>query len=200
MRIKTETINEIEINKSRFICYLSRVNNETEAKTYIKKIKKLHPKANHHCQAFIIDQDLQRSNDDHEPSGTAGLPMLQVLRQNKMEYICAVVVRYFGGILLGSGGLIRAYSKSVSATLEKAIIYKTIIYQRYKLTIDYSLTNTIEFLLKDTIIEEKEYLDMVNYQFCTIDKALYAKINEITCGKYQPILIGDVEIEKIINN
>ena len=200
MRIKTETIHEIEINKSRFICYLERVNNEDEAKAYIKKIKKLHPKANHHCHAFIIDQDLQRSNDDHEPSGTAGLPMLQVLRQNKMDYICAVVVRYFGGILLGSGGLIRAYSKSVSTTLDNAILYETITYQRYKLNIDYSFTNTVEFLLKETILEHKDYQDIVSYQFSTTDESLTIKINELTGGKYQPILIGDVEIEKIINN
>ena len=200
MRIKAETIHEISINKSRFICYLERVNNEVEAKTYIKKIKKLHPKANHYCYAFIIDQDLQRSNDDHEPSGTAGLPMLQVLRQNKMDNICAVVVRYFGGILLGSGGLIRAYSKSVSTTLDIAVLYETITYQRYTLNIDYSLTNTIEFLLKDTIIEQKDYQDIVSYQFCTTDEALIFKINELTGGKYQPVLIGNVEIEKIINN
>ncbi|TFG81270.1 MAG: YigZ family protein, partial [Erysipelotrichales bacterium] len=98
------------VKESEFIVMLFRVESEEEVKEHIKAIRKEHPKARHVCHAVIIHGDtlVERSNDDGEPAGTAGLPILEVLRKRKMENILAVVVRYFGGILLGSGGLIRA--------------------------------------------------------------------------------------------
>lgn len=110
---------EIIIEKSRFICTMKKIENEEEAIVFIRELKKKYWDASHNCSAFIINQSQQRSNDDGEPSGTAGLPMLEVLRKNNLFNVVAVVTRYFGGIKLGAGGLVRAYTKSVSETLLK---------------------------------------------------------------------------------
>ena len=122
-RIKDKASDEFVINKSTFITYLQRVNNEDEASDFINEIKKLHPKATHHCQAMLINESIQGSNDDGEPSGTAGLPMLEILRKKNMELIAAVVVRYYGGIKLGAGVLISAYSKGVFDALANTNFY-----------------------------------------------------------------------------
>jgi uncharacterized YigZ family protein len=104
---------EIEIKSSKFIGLISLCESEEQAKAFISSVKKAHPKANHHCSAYIISHpSIERSNDDGEPSSTAGLPMLQVLRGHDLCDVCAVVVRYFGGTLLGRGGLIKAYTEA----------------------------------------------------------------------------------------
>ncbi|MET3558329.1 putative YigZ family protein [Streptococcus rupicaprae] len=112
---------EEEIKKSRFICYLKRVETEEEARAFIQHIKKEHYKANHNCSAFILGENSQikRSSDDGEPSGTAGVPMLGVLEALELTNVVAVVTRYFGGIKLGAGGLIRAYAGSVSKAVQE---------------------------------------------------------------------------------
>ena len=101
---------EIVIEKSRFICSLKKVHSEAEAQEFIKAVKKEFWDATHNCSAYIVDDLAQRSSDDGEPSGTAGIPMLEVLRKNGLTETAAVVTRYFGGIKLGAGGLVRAYS------------------------------------------------------------------------------------------
>lgn len=115
--IKENGQSEIEIKKSRFICSLKRIESEEEAKNFIQEIKKEHWKANHNCSAFVIGEknEIQRSSDDGEPSGTAGVPMLEVLKKNQLINVAAVVTRYFGGTKLGTGGLIRAYTHAVSS-------------------------------------------------------------------------------------
>ena len=119
--IANDGIVEEDIKKSRFICHLKRVESEEEGRDYIAQIKKEHHKANHSCSAMIIGEDsqLKRSSDDGEPSGTAGVPMLTVLEKQGVTNVVAVVTRYFGGIKLGAGGLIRAYSGSVAHALEE---------------------------------------------------------------------------------
>ncbi len=104
-----------EIKKSRFICHAKRVYSEEEARDFITAIKKEHYKATHNCSAFIIGErsEIKRTSDDGEPSGTAGVPMLGVLENHNLTNVCVVVTRYFGGIKLGAGGLIRAYAGSV---------------------------------------------------------------------------------------
>ena len=199
MRIRSEVTNELLIKKSRFICYLQRVDNEQQAKDYIKKIKKLHPKANHHCQAFIIDYDLQRSNDDHEPSGTAGVPMLEVLRHREMDKICAVVVRYFGGILLGGGGLIKAYSQSVVDALNKATLYQCIEYDRYQIIFDYPFIDRIDYLLKDETIEKRDYQTQVTYQFLCNNKQIINQLSELTNGTIVIEKLNQTVVENIVN-
>lgn len=123
--IKKDGIVEEDIKKSRFICHLKRVETEEEGRAYIAQIKKEHYKANHSCSAMIIGEkgEIKRSSDDGEPSGTAGVPMLTVLEKQRLTNVVAVVTRYFGGIKLGAGGLIRAYAGSVAnATKEIGLV------------------------------------------------------------------------------
>lgn len=110
-----------EIKKSRFICHAKRVYSEEEARDFITAIKKEHYKATHNCSAFIVGErsEIKRTNDDGEPSGTAGLPMLGVLENHNLTNVCVVVTRYFGGIKLGAGGLIRAYAGSVALAVKE---------------------------------------------------------------------------------
>ena len=110
-----------EIKKSRFICHVKRVYSEKEARDFITAIKKEHYKATHNCSAFIIGErsEIKRTSDDGEPSGTAGVPMLGVLENHNLTNVCVVVTRYFGGIKLGAGGLIRAYAGSVALAVKE---------------------------------------------------------------------------------
>ncbi|GAA3728476.1 putative YigZ family protein [Spinactinospora alkalitolerans] len=111
---------EIEIRRSRFICALARVGDEDEARAFIAERRRLHWNAAHNCTAYVLGDDgrIQRSSDDGEPSGTAGVPMLEVLRHRGITDAVAVVTRYFGGVKLGAGGLIRAYGNAVSAAVD----------------------------------------------------------------------------------
>ena len=110
-----------EIKKSRFICHAKRVHSEEEARDFITAIKKEHYKATHNCSAFIVGErsEIKRTSDDGEPSGTAGVPMLGVLENHNLTNVCVVVTRYFGGIKLGAGGLIRAYAGSVALAVKE---------------------------------------------------------------------------------
>ena len=122
LTIAQDTTHELIIDKSRFLCHLKKVETEAEAQEFIKAIKKEYWDANHNCSAYIIGEnmDSQRSSDDGEPSGTAGIPMLEVLKKRELHNLVAVVTRYFGGIKLGAGGLIRAYGRSVSEAIDQA--------------------------------------------------------------------------------
>src|SRR5699024_2240930 len=139
--VKQAGVHEIIIQKSRFIGYVKRVNSETEAQAFVQKIKKKHHNATHNCSAYIIgDHDqIQKANDDGEPSGTAGIPMLEVLKRLSLKNTAVVVTRYFGGIKLGSGGLIRAYSSTTSEAIKKTGIVKGELMQGISLTITYPL-------------------------------------------------------------
>ena len=110
-----------EIKKSRFICHAKRVYSEEEARDFIAAIKKEHYKATHNCSAFIVGEksEIKRTSDDGEPSGTAGVPMLGVMENHQVTNVCFVVTRYFGGIKLGAGGLIRAYAGSVALAIKE---------------------------------------------------------------------------------
>ncbi|MFU2164279.1 YigZ family protein [Streptococcus pluranimalium] len=142
--IKQDIIAEEEIKKSRFICQLKRVESEEEARQLIAAIKKEHYKASHSCSAMIIGEKatIKRSSDDGEPSGTAGIPILTVLEKHDLTNVVAVVTRYFGGIKLGAGGLIRAYAGSVANALtqsglitvkEQAGLQVTLTYPQYQI-------------------------------------------------------------------
>lgn len=155
---------EIEIKKSRFICFMKRVKTEDDAKAFIAEIKKEHWKANHNCSAFILGDrsEIQRSSDDGEPSGTAGIPMLEVLKKQELINVAAVVTRYFGGTKLGAGGLIRAYSHSVSEAIQAIGLVEGKLQQEITLTIEYpqlgKLQNFLEasdYTTKDTLFTEK---------------------------------------------
>lgn len=127
---------EIVIEKSRFICTLKKVNSEAESQEFIKAIKKEFWDATHNCSAYIVDEMAQRSSDDGEPSGTAGLPMLEVLRKNKLTNTAAVVTRYFGGVKLGAGGLVRAYTNSVAEAVRATGIAQKVLVSRFSFMYD----------------------------------------------------------------
>lgn len=198
MRLKEEFIHEIVIEKSRFITYLNRAFSEAEARDYIMKIKKMHPDATHHCTAFIIgDNQIQRSNDDGEPSGTAGVPMLEALKKNDMTDIVAIVVRYFGGIKLGAGGLIRAYSKSISQALVNAKLVKLIKLQRYRITFGYDLIGKIDYYLNQqkVIMLDRSYDLDVTVEYMTDKKELDQGLNELSSGNILIEELGDEWLE-----
>lgn len=147
--IKENICATTEIKKSKFICHLFRIHSEEEAKEYLLEVKKEHWKATHNCSAFILGnkQQQQRSSDDGEPSGTAGVPMLEVLKKQNMYDVLAVVTRYFGGIKLGAGGLIRAYGHAVSNALAQATIVTIKPQQEVMLTIPYPLYDPLLYML-----------------------------------------------------
>ena len=145
-----------EIKKSRFICHAKRVYSEEEARDFITAIKKEHYKATHNCSAFIIGErsEIKRTSDDGEPSGTAGIPMLGVLENHNLTNVCVVVTRYFGGIKLGAGGLIRAYAGSVALAVKEIGIIE--IKEQAGIAIQMSYTQYQEysnFLKEHNLIE-----------------------------------------------
>lgn len=137
---------ELEIKKSRFICQIARVSDEAAAQDFIDQVRKTHAKANHNCFAYQLGQpaNIQKQSDDGEPSGTAGVPILEVLRQMQLTNLCVVVTRYFGGTKLGTGGLIRAYSHATSAALEHLGIVQGIEQTACQLTIDYPQFDSLQ--------------------------------------------------------
>ena len=155
-----------EIKKSRFICHAKRVYSEEEARDFITAIKKEHYKATHNCSAFIIGErsEIKRTSDDGEPSGTAGIPMLGVLENHNLTNVCVVVTRYFGGIKLGAGGLIRAYAGSVALTIKEIGIIE--IKEQAGIAIQMSYTQYQEynnFLKEHTLMElDTNFTDQVN--------------------------------------
>lgn len=134
--IQKDYVKEIIIEKSRFICTLKKVNSEEEAQEFIKAMKKQYWDATHNCSAYIVDALAQRSSDDGEPSGTAGIPMLEVLKKNELVGTAAVVTRYFGGIKLGAGGLVRAYSGSVAGAIKECGLAERVLMTNYSFTYD----------------------------------------------------------------
>ena len=175
---------QIEIKKSKFICHLFRIESEAQAKEYIAKIKKEHYKANHNCSAYMLGEnfEIQRSSDDGEPSGTAGVPMLEVLKKNQLQNTLAIVTRYFGGIKLGAGGLIRAYSTSVSEALKEIGIVQGKLQQLLDITIDYHQLGKLQNYLENEqiAIQEIDYLEQI-----TVKVAI--DINQ--CESFQNALI-----------
>ncbi|MFC0308757.1 YigZ family protein [Gallibacterium trehalosifermentans] len=156
-----------EIKKSRFITYLQPVANLDEAKQFWQQIKAAHPDARHHCWATVAgaptDSQQYGFSDDGEPSGTAGKPMLNVLLGSGIGEICAVVVRYYGGILLGTGGLVRAYGNGVQQALKLATTTIKVERQQYQLVCQYAQWAWLETLLKqyDVEIVQQTYTDQV---------------------------------------
>ena len=149
MYLKEETINTINIEKSRFICYMKHVKTEEEYKEYLSSIRKKHHDATHVCSAFVC-HNIQRSNDDGEPSGTAGAPILNVLNKNGLDEMCALVVRYFGGIKLGAGGLIRAYTKSLTEALKDKELVDLVKASIIELEFDYDKLKNIDNTINST--------------------------------------------------
>lgn len=176
--IQKEITSEIIINKSRFITILTNINDIDKVKEKLEEIKKKYKDATHYCYTYIINNH-ERCSDNGEPSGTAGMPILNVLKQNDLTNILCVVIRYFGGIKLGAGGLIRAYSTSASVALNKATI--TNIVNGYNITIEFSYNNLkqIDYLLKNIDIK-KDYQTNITYNFNITETKFNQIENELT--------------------
>ncbi len=191
--IDKHTINEIIINKSRFICLLYRINNETDVDEILSKVKKEYKDATHYCYAYIIST-IKRFNDDGEPSGTAGMPILNVLENNDLDYTLCIVVRYFGGIKLGAGGLVRSYTKAVTTTLNNTNIVT--LHKGHKIIIEfnYDKTKLIDNLLKDIKIVDKEFLETIFYTILISDENYHSlenilQENSLTITKKESLFI-----------
>ena len=194
MYIKYETTNTIVIEKSRFLTFIKRVKTEQEYKDYLNEIRKKYHDASHVCSACIIN-NIVRSSDDGEPSGTAGAPILNVLSKNNLNEVACLVVRYFGGIKLGAGGLIRAYSNSVSECLKKSELVEEKTFNKYSLTLSYDLANKIEYYMKhETILLETKYENDITFIFCIKDEKQLLQIKEFTKG-IDPKIIGEIVLE-----
>ena len=186
--IKENVNHKIIINKSVFITYLFRVDNEEQALSYINTIKYQYKDATHCCYAYIVDK-IERFHDANEPVGTAGKPILEVLLKNNLNYVVAIVVRYYGGTKLGYGGLIRAYSRSVSEALKLTKLENVVWHDKIMLNFPYYLTKEIDYLLKDCHIIKREYKEKITYLVLIERRLLSDIINKLQ-------LLNEVEIKK----
>lgn len=155
--------NIIIINKSKFITNIFYINNLNDINIYLNKIKEKYKDATHHCYAYIIN-NTKRFNDDGEPNGTAGMPILDCLEKNKLNHTLCIVTRYFGGIKLGAGGLVRAYSNSISNALKNSKFFKLKDGYKIKITFEYNNSKQIDNLVKDYEITKKEYGKVITYE------------------------------------
>ena len=155
---------EIEVSKSRFRCALERVDDEFSARSVIEQARREHWNARHHCSAFVLgpDRAVERSSDDGEPPGTGGAPMLEVLRGRELSDVVAVVTRWFGGTLLGTGGLSRAYADAVRAALEVAPLVQRVEQELCEVTVDLAAAGRLEHELRSrgTKVLKIDYTDM----------------------------------------
>ena len=158
--LKENCICEYEVTKSRFIGVLIPIVSNKDIPALIAELRSKHPKANHFCYGCVTGEhgEYHNSSDDGEPSGTAGVPILNVLKHKSITNCLCVIIRYFGGIKLGAGGLIRAYTKTVSLILETALFYTIKKVPTYKLIFDYSLIDKVEHLINNNcFVTKKEF-------------------------------------------
>lgn len=179
-----------EEKKSEFIGYAKRVENEEEAKAFVNEIKNMHKQARHNCSAYIIgsNMNIQRYSDDGEPQGTAGIPILEVMKKSRVTDCAVVVTRYFGGILLGTGGLTRAYTRGASIAIKDAGIVEKVEGLKLSFEIEYDLFGKVQHLCGQNSwhIEDTEYSDkVIVHILCekSISETIENEIVEVTNGK-----------------
>lgn len=160
--IKENTISKYEINKSVFICCLYKINSTDEVKTYLEEAKNNFKDATHYTYAYIIDE-ARKSSDDGEPGGTAGVPIMEVLLKHELNYVLCIVIRYFGGIKLGTGGLVRAYRKSACIGIDNSTLLNLVDGYKIEITASYEEQKNIEKLIKNYTFS-KTYTDIVKYE------------------------------------
>lgn len=200
--IKQDGTAEEEIKKSRFICQLKRITSEEEGRNFIAQVKKEHYKATHSCSAMIVGENgqIKRSNDDGEPSGTAGVPMLTVLEKQGLTNVVAVVTRYFGGIKLGAGGLIRAYAGSVANGLREIGIVEIKELQGIQIELTYPQYQSFNNFLQEENLQEFDTDFSVNVTtFIYLDGDLVAdtlaRLTEFYHGKVSAKKAGSKIVE-----
>ena len=198
LTIKKEAVCETRVKKSRFICFLCPANSLEEAAGKIAEVKKKHWDASHNCSAMVIGEDgsLRRFSDDGEPQGTAGAPMMEALVQSGTTNILAVVTRYFGGVLLGAGGLVRAYSAAVGCTLQSARKVRMEPGAVYGFSMPYAAYGKLEaiarsggYLLENAVFGEAVTADLLVPK--KAEEKFLAEISEAFFGQMQPHLKGE---------
>lgn len=177
--IKFNIENEFIIKKSKFITKLYFVTSEIEIKNILDENKNDYKDATHICYAYILN-NVERFNDDSEPSGTAGIPILNVLKNNNLNNVLCIVIRYFGGIKLGAGGLIRAYCSSVSEALNKTEIINVVNGKKIELTFSYDDIKKVNHILNDINIIDKQFDENVKYIIIVKEKNVNSLINQLT--------------------
>lgn len=175
---------EIVIQKSRFIAYVSRAESEADAQEFIQQIKKKHWNATHNCSAYLIGEtnQIQKANDDGEPSGTAGVPILEVLKKKQLKDTVVVITRYFGGIKLGAGGLIRAYGKATSEGIDATGVVERKLMRVMHTKIDYTWLGKLENELRSSVynIKDIHYMDLVEIETFVEEEQTQDFINWMT--------------------
>jgi len=186
----------LEVKRSRFLCTLRRVEQESEARALVDELRRAHWDARHHCSAFVIGPDamLQRSSDDGEPAGTAGAPMLEVLRGHGVSDVAVVVTRWFGGILLGAGGLVRAYGDAVAAGLAEVGTLERRLLEEWSVRLDHTEAGRVEAELRTRGVEvlDTTYAQDVRLLLGVTDpRALVATVAALTSGRVEPERVGE---------
>ncbi len=197
---------EIEINKSRFIAYVDQIDSEEAAVAFVEQIKKKHWNATHNCSAYMIGEhdQHQKADDDGEPSGTAGKPILEIIKKSGLKNTVIVVTRYFGGIKLGAGGLIRAYGKSASAGIKETGMIERQGHTRIGVEIDYTFLGMLENQLRvqGYLIDDKEFTDKITLivlEKLGQEEVLKQKIVDWTAGQVKFTHKGEVYVDTPIN-
>jgi len=198
---------ELKINKSRFIAYTQRVENEESAVVFIEQIKKQHWDASHNSSAYMVGENdqHQKADDDGEPSGTAGKPILEIIKKSGLKDTVIVVTRYFGGIKLGAGGLIRAYGKSANAGIKSAGTIERQGHTRIAAEIDYSMLGMLENQLRQQgyIIADKQFTaktTLIVLEKLGQEDVLKQKITDWTAGQVEFTHVGEVYVDTLISD
>ena len=188
-----------EVNKSKFLAHVIRVETEEEARDFVQMIKKKYFDATHNCSAWILGErgDKQKSNDDGEPGGTAGNPILETIKKNELTNCAVVVTRYFGGIKLGAGGLIRAYSHTAALGLAKAKIVQMTLFKRISLTLEYNFLATVENYLRNKKIRvvNSDYAAVVTLEILLLPAQVgnfLAELNDLTAANFLHEDFGEI--------
>lgn len=203
LTVKDYGVNSIIVKKSEFITYVKHTSTEKEAIEFIESIKKKHWDATHNCSAYIIGEhdEIQKASDDGEPSGTAGKPILEVLKKIELKDTVVVVTRYFGGIMLGAGGLIRAYGTAAKEGILKTGIIERVLYRKVHVTVDYSWYGKIENEMNNRgyNIYETTFLDNVSVTIPAVDgeeEHLKKLIMNLTNGQAEITFGDNIYIDK----
>jgi uncharacterized YigZ family protein len=178
LTLQKDTETEIVIQKSRFLCYARHIQSEDEAQQFLGHIQKKHWDATHHCYAYRITHTLQKASDDGEPSGTAGRPILHVITKNELLYTLIVITRYFGGVKLGGGGLVRAYSQGASEVISAAKIKTMSQHQQLFLSFAYTHLSKIEHGLH----RSPYYVEPLQYEE-TVQCMIWVPLDEVEEAK-----------------
>ncbi|WP_170008245.1 YigZ family protein [Bacillus fonticola] len=199
------TQHEFVVQRSRFIAHVKRATTESEAQAFIAQIKKEHSNASHNCSAYLIGEhdNIQKANDDGEPSGTAGVPILEVLKKRKLKDTVVVITRYFGGIKLGAGGLIRAYGTATSEGIQAAGLIECALKRTISTSVDYTLLGKLENELRHSHyhLQTIDYLDRVTIHTHVLESEVehYLEwITELTSNQHQTTISESHYVERVL--